>query len=821
MLSYIRIMGDLPSISYEMMVFMTRRILCIALALLMAFTVFGCGSSEESSSNGSTTTKVDTSLKSGTPSTVGDKFNAPSIEQDANGPVIGEISKQALPDDTITIAGKGFSDSSLKAYVYGLDKDGKETTKEAKYTVIDDQLMSLIIDKSFDYGVFGVYLENSKGKSAVDFVNAPAIWYVGMTNLTKGDICSVYGENLTTDLGTKSHVYLVGDGKYCETEIVSADPYKISFKVPAGLDDGAEYEIRIHTGHGGDIGFATAPQKLLYSENDPDTFNGDVIDVTDYGYDPTVVDTTLDASTAISEAIASANDGDIIYFPSGIYFCNTNISVDKSVKFAGAGTENTYIVTGNQLENRLFNVEVGHVEFVNITFRHVRSSGRIKSGFIQYRGDFQDTGIFNLYIHDCHFIQSVPSSAKFNYYCISVYDAANVIIENNTFDSLGTVSFHNAEKVFIKNNDAKIGLYVGAYYGQDSSHFTNVNRLDISGNNYIGKDAENDDSGMLDTNDMTVGRFVVIQGYSNMNYISHNTTKASGIPGTNAGELILYEHLYSRHEGPVAASDGTTVTLPEGTAFQASKGDIITITKGTGKGQYAYVKSTKKNVITLEDEFKVAPDTTSTILISNNFSNSAVYKNHFNGYANYADTRGGATTCIQVYGGMHNLFFTDNYGEYLPEGVCITPYYKGEAQCVTYWSHFDRNEFFETGVGIRYFMNTQKGSGEIAGEYSVGVTLRSNKIKNTRNYKNDQGGDAIQIGYHPGLYAGGENLMWNGNWINGVVVEHCTFEGSEFNDIELCPHSGNTILRDNKNVDSEGKVKLVVSGGDGYIEVKD
>ena len=796
---------------------MTKRILCFVVALLMAFTVFGC-SGKKPANNGAT--KVDTSLKKGEPASIGDKFEAPGIQQDANGPVIGEISKQALPDDSITIAGSGFSDSSLKAYVYGMDKDGKGKTVEAKYTVVDDQLMSLLIDKSFEFGVYGVYLENSKGKSNVEFVNTPAIWYVGMTNLTEGDLIEVYGENLTNDLGTKGHLYLVGEGKYCETEIVSADPYKIIAKVPAGLTDGTEYEVRIHTGHGGKLGFATAPQKIIFSAEDPDTFTGKVINVADFEYDPTTVDTNKDASPAIKAAIESANDGDIIYFAPGIYFCNSVIEVDKSVKFAGAGIENTYIVTGNQLKGCLFRVQVGHVEFVNISFRHVLSSGKIKSGFIQYKGDYQDTGIFNLYIHDCRFIQSVPTSAKFNYYCVYVSDAANVIIENNTFDSLGTVHFHNGEKVTVKNNDAKIGLYVGAYYGQDASHFTNVNCLDISGNNYIGKDAETDDSGVLDTNDMTVGRFVVIQGYSHMNYISHNTTKASGIPGTNAGELILYEDLYSRHEGPVASSDGISITLPEGTAFQASKGDIVTITNGKGKGQYAFVKSTRKNVITLAEEFKVAPDTTSTILISNNFSNSAVYKNHFNGYANYAETRGGATTCIQVYGGMHNLFFTDNYGEYLPEGVCITPYYKGTAQCVTYWSHFDRNEFFETGVGIRYFMNTQKGSGAIAGEYSVGVTLRSNKITNTRNYKNDQGGDAIQIGYHPGLYAGGENLMWNGNWINGVVVEHNTFKGSEFNDIELCPHSGNTILRDNKNVDEEGKVKLKVSGGDGYIETK-
>ena len=222
------------------------------------------------------------------------------------------------------------------------------------------------------------------------------------------------------------------------------------------------------------------------------------------------------------------------------------------------------------------------------------------------------------------------------------------------------------------------------------------------------------------------------------------------------------------------------------------------------------------------DRFDVAPDTTSTILISNNFSNSAVYKNNFNGYANYTESSGGATTCVQVYGGMHNLFFTDNYGEYLPEGVCITPYYKSkDARCVVYWSHFDRNKFYETGVGIRYTMCTSTSNEDITGEYSIGVTLRSNSFKNSKDYTMGAGagGDAIQIGYHAGLYAGN---IWPGNWINGVVVEHNTFEGSQFNDIEYCHHSGNTIVRDNKNVDkgSDGKPKEAHSGGSGNIEVK-
>ena len=382
------------------------------MALVLAFAIIGCSGKD---TGGKDAPKVDTSLKKGEPSVVGDKFEVPDIKQDANGPIIGEISKQALPDDSITLAGRGFSDSSLKAYVYGMDKNGKGKTVEAKYTVVDDQLMSLLIDKSFEFGVYGVYLENSKGKSNVEFVNAPAIWYIGMTNLTEGDLIEVYGENLTTDLGTKGHIYLVGEDKYCEAEIVSADPYKITAKVPAGLTDGAEYEVRIHTGHGGKLGFATAPQKIIFSAEDPDTFAGKVINVTDFGVDPTKVDTTKDASAAIKEAIDSANDGDIIYFAPGIYFCNSVIKVDKSVRIAGAGKENTYIVTGNQFKDCLFQVDIGHVEFTNVTFRHVRSSGKIKSGFIRYKGDYQDTGIFNLYIHDCRFIQSVPTSAKFNY----------------------------------------------------------------------------------------------------------------------------------------------------------------------------------------------------------------------------------------------------------------------------------------------------------------------------------------------------------------------------------------------------------------------
>lgn len=225
---------------------MFKRILCLVLSLLMVLTIAACGEDEksanETTNKGSEEVKIsEAEFIDGSPAAVGDKFDMPEIEQSNANLTVVNVTKQARPDDSILLAGEGFSAAGVKAYVFS------ETTgkfENAQFTISDDNIANIVIDKKYDYGTYAIYLEDANGKSNLSFVNKPAIWKMGLTKITVGDTVELYGENLSTDYGDKSNVFLVKDGKYCAAKVVYADPYKVEFEIPKGLEDGAEYEFR-------------------------------------------------------------------------------------------------------------------------------------------------------------------------------------------------------------------------------------------------------------------------------------------------------------------------------------------------------------------------------------------------------------------------------------------------------------------------------------------------------------------------------------------------------------------------------------------------
>lgn len=167
----------------------------------------------------------------------------------------------------------------------------------------------------------------------------------------------------------------------------------------------------------------------------------------------------------------------------------------------------------------------------------------------------------------------------------------------------------------------------------------------------------------------------IIQIFGENLYVSKNHLERSGHPLAGSGELFLIENNVGwSYDGGISSGTENSITLPEGTVFSASKGDIVSIIDSTGRGQYAFVQTVKKNVITVSG-WKIAPDSTSRVFISRCFYNIAMYDNFFNGHANYREAPG-STTAVQVYGSTHNLFFIDNEGEELPEGICISAYYE-------------------------------------------------------------------------------------------------------------------------------------------------
>ena len=783
---------------------MLKKVLAIFLAISFVLCFAACGDEQQETASVTTEEQdapvkvVDSKMKDGVPSAVGDVFDFPEFEAAAGAPIIGQITPQANPDDSVMIAGEGFKSGGFKAYVYAQSEKDNGKAIEAKYTVIDDQKMQLVIDKSLDYGVYGVYLENSNGKGNVKFINTPKIWYINYTQRTAGEQLDIYGENLTTDNKTDTNVFFVSaNGKYCEASIVYADAFKVSVLVPDSLTVGEEYEVHVHNGHGGKYGFAVSEEKMKYSDTSAVVYDGNVIDVTEFGADPE--DNANDDTEAIKDALNTAMVGDIIYFPKGVYFVSSTISIDTSVRFCGDGKENTVIISANAVKEAAFDVNAGPVQFVNLGFWQKRTIGALTSSFIQAKHVSVGLNEYSVKINDCKFVQSVEPEYRSLKYPIVGQSADGIIVENNEFDTVALVQTYGCNRISVRNNKGYMGMFVGKYYHQNTTLFTNSDRLDMSNNIIQGKDIIDDPTGMLRKDNWTSGRSIAVQGTGTNFYICNNTFERTGLPDDNAGEQIMLENQTCRYDGRIGSADANLITMPTGVAIQASKGDVITITSGKGQSQYREVESISKKGITVKDPWDIVPDASSKILISRCFRNLAINNNTFDGYANYSQNPG-ATTGIQVYGGTNNLFYTNNTIKNVPEGICLQPYYMtaegSMARANISWNMFDGNKIESCGEGIRIVYNSDTSTAEFEAIY--GNVFRRTSIKNIENYLatsgwTDMGGKGVKVGMYDNNSAG---FNWNDNGFNGLVLEHITFENCQDADIRLYAMQGNVVVRE-------------------------
>ena len=754
-------------------------------------------------------------FQKGKPKAVGDIFQMPQVKNGGeNAPKLSQITKQAGPDDTIIVSGEGFSSKELKVYLYSQSTNENGGYINPKYTVIDDTMIHVVVDRELNYGLYGLYVSNEHGNSNVKYVNAPKIWFVDFSVAAKDDIVSVYGENLATQNGTISNVFLVGENEYCRPEVVYADPYKVSFKVPDYLSNGKQYEIWLHSGHGGEKGFCIAEEKLQYSDTPSVKYEGKKLDVTSFGADSE--DSSNDDTEAIRKTIDAATDGDTIYFPKGAYLCSEQIAITKSLKFEGVSAKSSVITTTTDLKGYLFSANNTPLEFTKLGFFHDSGENELQSGFITIRGDSGNYNSYKFKVTECHFDQEVDPEYRSKHPCVGFNEISGVIIENNTFDGTVIINGYNARDCLIRNNEAVANLYVGPYYGQDTVMMTYCNRVDISNNKFIGKDALADSSGIFDKNDMTVGRGIVFQGSATDIYVSNNMFKAAGTPYYNAGELILLENLSTEYVGRVTAFNENGFSMPEDVKYQASRSHIVSVVSGKGKHQYRRISASSGKNVTVDAPWDIVPDKESSIVITDCYHNIAIHKNDFDGYTNYLEEPG-ATCGLQIYGSTHNLFYTKNIMKNMPDGICVTPRYvvndTGRHIGLVYWCQLDDNYFEQIANGIRYYMVGIGGTGEIPMENSVGVTMRRNIFKDIPEFKKTEwigeGGMAIKMGQADRGDGGGCHYdEWKGNWINGVCIENTTFTNCEIASIYFFMHQGNTILRN--NTEDGGEVKYTI-----------
>ncbi len=752
----------------------------------------------------------------------GKAFTLPDIKQGGGAsPVVATVSKQVYPGDSITVMGEGFNTRGTKAYY--ISDNG---TKEAEKQTINDTQMEVTINSDEQYGVYGVYLKNSNGTSSVKMVNVPSVWWLEYTDVNAGNEVSIFGENLTHDNNNTTNVYLLDGNNWFKMNVTYADPHKVTVQIPRGLESDKQYSLKLHNGHGGELAWAPVKEKITFKKYLINTRKGNVINVADYGARPD--DKTKNSTRAIYAAVQAAEIGDTIYFPAGTYLMKSGITVAKSLKFAGAGADKTKIIMYDKISETpgaLFILKAGPIEFSGIGFEDVRKK-KFNNYFISYNGDSFLNGNYNLYVHDCSFLQSCPKKTPYTQHCIYSGNATNIWIKNNKFESAGVLFANVAENIIVTNNEICGVSYAVANYHQNQLLIWDTQKLDFSNNKVYGKDLIDDPNGTLEYGDQTVGRTVALQNSNSNIYIGNNNLKRVGLPKDNAGEQFLFEDMICAYDGNLKSASAGTVDLLFDPYSNLTTRTVVMITEGKGVGQYRYVKSYNNKSVTVDKDWDIIPDSTSRVIIFKSFSNVAVYNNSITGFKNHTKeftmTNG---TCL--YGNMVNGFFTHNDFRDMSYGMLIVTHYRWGAQDYEgngnasrtsglYWIQCDYNKVSDCAIGFSYTVENMfkesNGKGvtydisklgsEKPTNLTLGFTFRGNTIQNMSDFESEDrsgfGGIGILVGSMDWRLRTHPQNTCNGGWMQGTLIENNTIKNCANNNVVLCKHQGNTILSENK-----------------------
>lgn len=508
-------------------------------------------------------------------------------------PVIATITEQAGPGDSISIYGTSLEGAEV--YAYGLE-NGKGVIKKLLQTSNKDGFINAIINDTFDYTMYTVWVQGSDGKvSAPVRVNAPKLTWIGDTTAKSGtEGIRIYGKFLTTNNAdgenAKSYVYLTNGTNVYEAIITEATPYRLTVDLPS-LKDG-KYKVWVHNGHGGEYGFSNSLD-LKISSSAGYTFSSS----------STV---TVNPGDNLKTKISNAADGSTIYIKNGVYAVTSQISITKKLRIVGESKDGVIIVgvfnqsgsgalaygdlNVNASRKAAFYIKSTRCEISNLTFAdYVKGAEYCQnitapSGysidyahgmFIEAVDPSSDTGVTGqLKVDNCNFkIRRIHSDtnciyfqteseretkhkaieAKYGtqYYSRTAYgsapmwiDANRTEISNCYFETPKEIILRQANNSYIHDNTFVGTWVISGNSGPSAIHDNYTENLDISNNRIMGKDEITDPNGYVVTYDQTYARTLVFQKTYNVTknvYLLNNHASRVGELDFNSGEHILFE----------------------------------------------------------------------------------------------------------------------------------------------------------------------------------------------------------------------------------------------------------------------------------------
>lgn len=590
----------------------------------------------------------------------------------ANTPLVANYNKTAFNGDTITVAGQDFT--ALSGDDYGKDTQiliftqvgSTQYLSNGDILRITDDTISFTIPSSLPAdNLYMVWIKNDNGYGSPIFINQAEIWW-NKESLYIGDTLEVFGKNLKIG-STNPRLYIVEEDQWIIAE-TSSNSYKADFIIPS-LTNGS-YTIKFHNGYGQEYGWSEDELSItIVSEIQ---WTGTTFDVTAAPYNA-VGDGIADDLAAIQSAISAALSVDYstVYFPAGTYNVSTKFGsryADK-IRYLGDGMDQTIIRPHSTFSE-------GNDQ---LTEGRDYDKCQVENLTLQSRGDDGDRiayfrGSSNCVFKNMRLDHRNANNANTAFGPFDLEQTTNITVEDCEFYLCGYVAPKNCEQIFIKNTD-----FYGLYDNNTFIQYWAGHGLSVTGCNF--RNYDNSDSGS--SFGWAKGRCLSGSGVwgpsTDVYFGSNNTYDFTPRIGAdqNSGEVVMFEGENPKWYGNVASSTVNTITLT-GIGSDASRvGDSCTIIDGKGIGQNRIITDVTSDVVTVDKDWTISPDTSSVICINTCARRIVVYDNYTRG-TDRAVTQAGHTACTgaQPYGGGFDWIVANNTFWKMREGMSLHTIFK-------------------------------------------------------------------------------------------------------------------------------------------------
>lgn len=609
-------------------------------------------------------TPTEWAAPAGAPSAPGDTFGisfpSPGVSVDGSAPVISEWTQTAKPSESFTMSGIRFTSRSgadagtdTTVWVWADNASGG-TLRQVDVWKVTGSVLTATLPSDIPYGMYMVWVENQYGPSAPVCINRPtSLWIGPLGNIAQaGSTKRIFGKNIAHDHGiSDAYVYVkpASGGSFTSCTVTAVDPYSVAFTVPGGLSNG-DYNVYVHSGHGGQYGWG-APVVMTVASAWARAAN-----------QITLTPTGSDDRTAIQNAVNTLTgytNGGTLVLSSGTFILGSMVDLKQNVRMVGAGMDSTAIELRFTSSGQHSGVRFlgSHVAIEDMTLKVCQSTympvyGIFNSEYpatnadflmknVRWYGDAQ-TGCGNI---GWRLTRGEVTGCE-GYRMVAIV-GSDIWIHSNTFHggpyggndvagSEGAISTQNPKQFVMEYNQCQTDNWPNQNGNRNYTQF--VPAIDLQWMIWCKR---------INSGGIPYGSLVNA-------YFANNTSSDVAVQD-NKGEMFLFHGADGCWYGQVSSCSGTTVTVrtdglidgytmnikghapgttvPSTCAYGNLDGEAYcVIAGGTGVGQARRIVSHTTDSVTVDNAWRINPDSTSKVVLQYIYKDTVCYNNELNAF---------------------------------------------------------------------------------------------------------------------------------------------------------------------------------------------